>query len=108
MTYLWSKEKRVILERKENYFGARAQGQVGISEDGRRALVPVRPRREGMLGGWRETKLDHLFGTLPTKALEWKPPICHSVIFPVPLSCWLQNVGADVRSVIVSFTTNTE
>lgn len=46
------------------FFGARVQGWVGRSEDDRKALVPARPMREGLLGGWRETKINHQFWQL--------------------------------------------
>lgn len=71
ITYLQSKEKRVVMGGgKENYFGKRVQDCIDISDGDKRALVPARSLREEMLGGCRETKISHLFGSLPIKALE--------------------------------------
>lgn len=54
-------KERVMIGGGGEFFGARVQGWVGRSEDDRKALVPARPMREGLLGGWRETKINHQF-----------------------------------------------
>ena len=54
-------KERVVVGGEGEFFGARAQGWVGMSEDDMKALVPARPMRKGMLGGWRETQISHQF-----------------------------------------------
>lgn len=68
ITYFQSKEKKAMIGGEGELFRSKGWGWVGMSEDNGRALVPARPMR--MLGGWRESKVSHLFSSLPGKGLE--------------------------------------